>query len=111
MWKISRDGFVRFTKPIVYYTIPSDEQINMLNNYLINNLNLNLDNIKSIVYLDNWSHYDITINTYTNEKINKQYKNFDDIPIELRFEHYKFDYIENIKNNEITCTIITGSCY
>jgi len=114
MWKIYRDGFVRFTIPREYYTIPSDEQINMLNNYFINNFNLNLDNIKFIMFLNNWNRYDLTIDTYTNEKIEKKYKNFDDIPIELRFEHYNFDYIENIENienNEITCTFIISSCY
>ncbi len=109
MWEILSDCFTRHSIKKNTYAEPTEEQITLLNNYLIDNFNINLGDVNYIEVVDNYTCNDLKIRTCDDNIITKKYDE-NCLPNELRFHKYKFNPT-SINNNIITCKIVYGSSY
>lgn len=104
MWKIIKSCNSRFSRSKNTFAIPKIFQINFLDNYLFNNYNIHLNDVKSICIRENYESTSLTIVLCDKTQI---CKTFDEgtLPEQLEFSKYTLNYVENIDESNITCTI------
>lgn len=109
IWKISTGGYLRFDKATSKYVKVQSEDKNNLNDFLKENFNVELCEIKLIKVIDEFTHYSLTIIKNNNESIQHMY---DETKLPKALIFYKYNFVE-IENNtqEYSLTISTGSVY
>jgi hypothetical protein len=111
LWKIVEDGFIRHSKSRARYVIPSESFKNSLENYIKYTFDTELQDVKVLEVLDEYSHNSVVIKTRSGITLKRVYDE-NRLPEILQFGKHKeqFDkcYLGNNNCVEIQADLIVS---
>ncbi len=112
IWKLVEDGFMRHSKSRARYVRPSESFKDSLKNYIRYTFDMELQDVKVLEVLDEYSHNSVVIKTHSGTTLKREYDE-NCLPVLLQFGKHKerFDecYFSNNNCDELQVDLIV--CY